>query len=58
MHVEDLIGVEQELGYRYELPDTAAEHYQWICPRCRRTLLGLAQAQLWKGIRGGESLQC
>lgn len=58
MHVEDLIGVEQELGYRYELPDTDTEHYQWICPRCRRTLLGLAQAQLWNGIRGGENLQC
>ena len=58
MHVEDLIDVEQELGYRYELSDTAGEHYQWICPRCRRTLLGLAQAQLWNGIRGGESLRC
>jgi hypothetical protein len=56
MHVEDLIRVEQELGYRYELPDSPAEHYQWICPRCRRSLLAIAHAGLWTGLRGGESL--
>jgi hypothetical protein len=44
MHVEDLITVEQQLGYRYELPDG---HYQWVCPRCRRALFGLAQGALW-----------
>ena len=47
MHVEDLIRVERQLGYRYEMPDSSAEHYQWICPRCRRALLALAQGQLW-----------
>ena len=57
MHVEDLIRVEQELGYRYKLPDSPAEHYQRICPRCRRALLAIAHAQLWTGIRGGESLE-
>jgi hypothetical protein len=57
MHVEDLIQVERELGYRYELTDSPAEHYQWICPRCRRALLAIAQANLWSGIRGGESLE-
>jgi hypothetical protein len=46
MHVEDLIEVERQLGYRYEMPGSPAEHYQWICPRCRRVLLGLAQASL------------
>jgi hypothetical protein len=56
MHVEDLIQVERELGYRYELPGSAAGHYQWICPRCRRALLAIAHAHLWTGIRGGESL--
>jgi hypothetical protein len=55
MHVEDLIDVERQLGYRYELAD-AAEHFQWICPRCRRALLALAQAKLWSGMRGGDSL--
>jgi hypothetical protein len=47
MHVEDLITVQQQLGYHYEMPDSPVEHYQWICPRCRRALLGLAQGQLW-----------
>src|SRR5262249_53647131 len=34
MHIEDLIEVERELGFRYEMAG-ATEHYQWICPRCR-----------------------
>ena len=46
MHVEDLIKVERELGYRYETADGQIEHYQWICPRCRRALLALAQGRL------------
>ena len=33
--------VEQELGFRYELPDGG--HYQEVCPQCRRALFGLAQ---------------
>jgi hypothetical protein len=49
MHVEDLISVEQSLGYRYEL-STVEEHYQWICPRCRRAMLGLAQGHLWRDL--------
>lgn len=56
MHVEDLIQVEGELGYRYELPGSGVEHYQWICPKCRRSLLAVAQGNLWLGLRGGESL--
>jgi hypothetical protein len=46
MHVEDLIKVQRELGYRYETGDDQVEHYQWICPRCRRALLALAQGKL------------
>lgn len=42
--IRDLAEVEQRLGYRYELPQG---HYQEVCPRCRRLLLGLAQARLW-----------
>lgn len=49
MHVEDLITVEQQLGYQYELPNRPQEHYQWVCPRCRRSLFGLAQGALWAG---------
>lgn len=56
MHVEDLISVEQNLGYQYEVADDSIQHYQWICPRCRRILLAVAHAQLWTGIRGGEPL--
>ena len=46
MHVEDLIKVQRELGYRYETAHDQVEHYQWICPRRRRALLALAQGRL------------
>ncbi len=47
MHVEDLIAVERQLGHRYEAPGSAVEHYQWVCPACRRGLLALAHGALW-----------
>lgn len=50
-HARDLITVEGQLGYRYDMPDSETEHYQWICPRCRRALVVLAQSRLWTGIR-------
>jgi nitrate reductase gamma subunit len=53
LHVEDLIQVEQDLGYRYEIAGSEAEHYQWICPPCRRAMFALAQGQLWQAQRGG-----
>lgn len=53
MHVEDLIEVERRLGYRYEIPNVATDHYQRLCPRCRRLLPALAQAQLWRASNGG-----
>src|SRR5690606_8119688 len=53
MHVEDLMEVEQKLGFRYQIPGHAAEHYQWICPACRRASFALAQSTLWRGHRGG-----
>lgn len=56
MHVEDLIRVEAELGYRYEINAPAIAHYQWICPPCRRALFALAQGKLWQGLRGGVDL--
>jgi hypothetical protein len=46
MHVRDLIEVEGALGYRYEIPDSSVEHYQWICPPCRRAMTALAQGRL------------
>ncbi|HET9991567.1 MAG TPA: hypothetical protein VFQ65_23720 [Kofleriaceae bacterium] len=42
--IEDLITVERELGFRYEMQQG---HYQRICPACRRALFGLAQGALW-----------
>lgn len=53
MHVEDLIKVEHQLGYRYELPEPNVDHYQWICPPCRRSLLVLAQGRIWRNASGG-----
>ena len=44
--VRDLITVERELGFSYEMTG-AATHYQEICPACRRALFGLAQGALW-----------
>ncbi|MGH7847375.1 MAG: MFS transporter [Candidatus Binatia bacterium] len=52
LHVEDLIQVERALGYRYEIGRENAEHYQWICPPCRRAMLALAQGRLWQQARG------
>lgn len=46
MHVNDLIKVQKKLGYAYEMNDGTG-HYQRICPRCRRLLLGLSQGKLW-----------
>jgi hypothetical protein len=57
LHVEDLIQTEEALGYRYELSGSPVEHYQWICPPCRRALFALAQGQLWAGARGGMLLE-
>jgi hypothetical protein len=49
--VTDLIPVERDLGFRYELKGPQ-EHYQHVCPRCRRSLFGLAQGALWAQQRG------
>ena len=45
--VRDLVTVEKQLGFDYEL-DAPAGHYQRVCPACRRALLGLAQTALWR----------
>jgi hypothetical protein len=55
MHIEDLIEVEQKLGYSYEV-NNEIEHYQWICPACRRAGLALAQGALWANQHGDEVL--
>jgi hypothetical protein len=52
MMVRDLATVEKQLGFTYEMNGQTsgaggAEHYQQICPKCRRALFGLAQGRLW-----------
>ena len=48
MMVRDLEIVERELGFAYEMHAVhGADHYQQICPRCRRALFGLAQGSAW-----------
>jgi hypothetical protein len=54
--VRDLIAVERQLGFAYEMrAASGADHYQQICPRCRRALFGLAQGALWRGSDAGRS---
>jgi hypothetical protein len=55
-HILDLIEVERQLGYRYEIPGSEAEHYQWICPPCRRASFVTAQGLMWRQTRGGAPL--
>jgi len=55
MHIEDLIEVERQLGFTYQIPGDDG-HYQWICPRCRRASFAMAQGLLWRGRRGGAPL--
>jgi hypothetical protein len=45
MQVADLKKVEQELGIDYRMSG-AVDHYQQICPACRRKLLALNQGRL------------
>ncbi|MGZ5445569.1 MAG: MFS transporter [Thermoanaerobaculia bacterium] len=52
LQINDLIEVERELGYRYEIPPTdnrqsTTDHYQRICPACRRSMLAISQGRLW-----------
>ena len=51
MHVQDLIKTERDLGYRYEIDHHDVEHYQWICPPCRRAMFSLAQDRLVHGAQ-------
>ena len=51
MMVRDLAVVEKQLGFSYEMNHPTADHYQRICPKCRRSLFGLAQGALWAGHR-------
>jgi hypothetical protein len=58
MHVDDLIAVERQLGYRYETPGASCDHFQRICPRCRRLLPALAQARMWRNELQASPAKC
>jgi hypothetical protein len=58
MHIDDLIEVERQLGYRYETPGAPLDHYQRICPRCRRLLPALAQGRLWRASERVAKVGC
>jgi hypothetical protein len=53
-HVADLIQVEAELGYHYEMSDPACQHRQHVCPACRRKMLALSQHTAWEPKTRGE----
>jgi hypothetical protein len=58
MVVRDLAEVERQLGFSYEMAHPRADHYQQVCPKCRRALFGLAQGAMWAGAAvtdGGET---
>ena len=54
LQINDLIEVERDLGYRYETDAPGVEHYQRICPACRRSMLAIAQGALWAGHGGPD----
>lgn len=43
MQVNDLMVVLRELGYDYEMDEPGTDHYQQVCPHCRRVMFGLSQ---------------
>ena len=57
MHVEDLILVERQLGYRYEMEieGIPARHYQRVCPPCRRAMFALAQGLASDPLRASSA---
>ena len=49
LHIGDLKSVQAELGIRFRL--ASGEHYQDICPPCRRKNIALLQDGLWRAAR-------
>lgn len=46
LHMDDLKGVQANLGIRYRFAD--GTHYQDVCPQCRRKNIALTQDALWR----------
>jgi hypothetical protein len=45
--IRGLITVERELGFRFQL-DQRVDHYQRVCPSCRRALFAISHGALWR----------
>ena len=52
--IEDLKRVEAQLGFNYT---DGEEHYQDVCPRCRRANLVLAQGQRWRAVSSATAFR-
>jgi len=55
MHVNDLITVEKELGLDYAMSDDDSDHYQRVCPKCRRSMLVMSQGLLRQPEKNSNS---
>lgn len=52
VQIDDLIEAQRRLGYTYEMDGASGvDHYQRVCPRCRRAMLALSQGALWAEAR-------
>lgn len=49
IQIDDLMEVERLLGYDYTMAHPSVDHYQRICPACRRSMLAIAQGSIWRG---------
>lgn len=54
MHIDDLVKVLGQVGYRYTMNNGSTDHYQHICPKCRRAMLGLSQGNIM--VRAGRTI--
>ena len=51
MHIDDLATVLPQLGFDYRMPGPA-QHWQQVCPACKRKAIALAQLRLKEAPRG------
>ena len=51
MHIEDLRAILPQVGFDYTTPGPA-EHWQALCPACKRKTLSVAQMRTKEAARG------
>jgi hypothetical protein len=52
-HIEDLRAILPELGFDYRIPGPA-EHWQALCPACKRRTIAIAQMRIKDAGRAVE----